>query len=45
MVSEKRKGETACVGLFIGAGSRHEKAENNGVAHFLEHMYFKVIKK
>ena len=31
------------VGLWIDAGSRYENAENNGVAHFLEHMAFKVI--
>lgn len=39
--TEKRKGETASVGVFIKAGSRNETKENNGVAHFLEHMYFK----
>jgi hypothetical protein len=43
IITEKRQGETACVGVFIGAGSRHETKENNGVAHFLEHMYFKVL--
>jgi len=41
VVTERRQGETAAVGVFIGAGSRHETKENNGVAHFLEHMYFK----
>ena len=30
------------VGLWIDAGSRYETEENNGVAHFLEHMIFKV---
>lgn len=34
---------TATVGLWIDAGSRYETEENNGVAHFLEHMAFKVI--
>ena len=29
------------VGLWIDAGSRFETEENNGVAHFLEHMAFK----
>ena len=29
------------VGLWIGAGSMHETAEENGCAHFLEHMLFK----
>ena len=33
--------QTASVGVWIGAGSRHEPAEINGVAHLLEHMAFK----
>ena len=33
--------ETAAVGVWIAAGSRHERAEVNGVAHMLEHMAFK----
>ncbi|MGL4415401.1 M16 family metallopeptidase [Roseinatronobacter monicus] len=33
--------ESAAVGLWIEAGARHELAEQNGVAHFLEHMAFK----
>uniref|UniRef100_A0A7S1KL16 Mitochondrial-processing peptidase subunit beta n=1 Tax=Percolomonas cosmopolitus TaxID=63605 RepID=A0A7S1KL16_9EUKA len=41
VVSEERRGETASVGVFIKAGSRNESKANNGVAHFLEHMYFK----
>ncbi|OGK37325.1 hypothetical protein A3F03_04390 [Candidatus Roizmanbacteria bacterium RIFCSPHIGHO2_12_FULL_41_11] len=31
--------------LLIGAGSRYENANNNGIAHFLEHMAFKGSKK
>lgn len=38
-------GETATVGVFIDAGSRYETAENNGTAHFLEHMTFKGTSK
>ena len=30
------------VGLWINAGSRFESDATNGVAHFLEHMIFKV---
>lgn len=37
--------ETVSLGIWVGAGSRHETAENNGVAHFLEHMAFKGTKK
>lgn len=31
------------VGVWIDAGSRFENDKNNGVAHFLEHMAFKVM--
>jgi secreted Zn-dependent insulinase-like peptidase len=34
---------TATVGMWIDAGSRFENEKNNGVAHFLEHMAFKVF--
>jgi predicted Zn-dependent peptidase len=33
--------ETVSVGAYIGAGTRHEAPEVNGVSHFLEHMAFK----
>src|SRR6056297_4259032 len=33
--------ESAAVGLWVTAGGRHERAEQNGIAHFLEHMAFK----
>ena len=33
--------ESAYVGLWVGAGGRHETAQQNGIAHFLEHMAFK----
>ena len=32
---------SAALGFFVGAGSRHERAEENGAAHFIEHMSFK----
>lgn len=32
---------SAALGFFIGAGSRHERADENGAAHFIEHMSFK----
>ncbi|MCS7093189.1 MAG: insulinase family protein [Patescibacteria group bacterium] len=31
--------------LLVGAGSRYEKKENNGIAHFFEHMVFKGSKR
>ena len=36
--------ETISMGVWIGAGSRYETLENNGIAHFLEHMAFKGTK-
>ena len=33
---------SATVGVWIDTGSRNETEKNNGVAHFLEHMAFKV---
>lgn len=33
--------ESASIGVWIEAGTRHERAEQNGIAHFLEHMAFK----
>lgn len=32
---------TASIGVWIGTGARSEHPEENGVAHFLEHMAFK----
>ncbi|MFH1838096.1 MAG: pitrilysin family protein [Candidatus Kuenenbacteria bacterium] len=31
--------------ILIGAGSRYENEKNNGISHFLEHMFFKGTKK
>ncbi|SLN50405.1 M16 family metallopeptidase [Roseisalinus antarcticus] len=33
--------KSASIGIWITAGGRHEWAEQNGIAHFLEHMAFK----
>jgi predicted Zn-dependent peptidase len=42
IVTEPMPGlESAAIGLWIAAGGRHEQAEQNGIAHFLEHMAFK----
>jgi len=45
VASEATGGETATVGVWIDTGSRYESDENNGVAHFLEHMAFKGTAK
>jgi len=36
---------TSTVGVYIDTGSRYETEENNGVAHFLEHLAFKGTNK
>ncbi|MFZ8941114.1 MAG: M16 family metallopeptidase [Gemmobacter sp.] len=33
--------QSATVGVWVGAGARHETAGQTGIAHFLEHMAFK----
>jgi predicted Zn-dependent peptidase len=33
--------DTVSLGIWVDVGTRHEPAEINGVAHFLEHMAFK----
>lgn len=35
-------GVTCTLGVYVDAGSGFEDDSNNGVAHFLEHMAFKV---
>nr|CAD7264206.1 unnamed protein product [Timema shepardi] len=45
VASEDSGAATATVGLWIDAGSRYENDDNNGVAHFLEHMAFKGTSK
>lgn len=37
--------QSATVGIWIEAGARHEAEDQNGVAHFLEHMAFKGTAK
>ncbi|NHF74138.1 insulinase family protein [Paracoccus sp. 12-3] len=32
---------SATIGVWVNAGGRDERAEQNGIAHFLEHMAFK----
>ncbi|WP_299369297.1 pitrilysin family protein [uncultured Tateyamaria sp.] len=42
IVTENMPGlASASIGIWVGAGARHEMADQNGIAHFLEHMAFK----
>ena len=37
--------ETVALGVWIGAGARHETAAQNGISHLLEHMAFKGTRR
>jgi predicted Zn-dependent peptidase len=37
--------DTVSLGIWVDVGTRHEPAEVNGVAHFLEHMAFKGTRR
>ncbi len=46
IVTEHMPGlKSASTGIWVLAGGRHERAEQNGIAHFLEHMAFKGTKR
>lgn len=45
IVTERMEGlKSASLGIWVKAGGRHERVEQNGIAHFLEHMAFKGTK-
>jgi len=45
IVTENMPGlKSASIGIWVGAGGRNERPEQNGIAHFLEHMAFKGTK-
>ncbi len=45
LTAPTRNTKTATVLLLVGAGSKYENRGNNGISHFLEHMFFKGTKK
>ncbi|WP_458789902.1 M16 family metallopeptidase [Yoonia sp. MH D7] len=45
IVTENMPGlKSASIGVWVDVGGRHERLEQNGIAHFLEHMAFKGTK-
>jgi len=36
---------TVSIGIWVANGTRHESAELNGIAHFIEHLLFKGTKR
>ena len=46
IVTESMPGlKSASIGIWVGAGGRHETPAQNGIAHFMEHMAFKGTKR
>lgn len=46
VVTEHMPGlQSASVGVWVNVGGRHERIEQNGIAHFLEHMAFKGTRR
>lgn len=44
MLVDTKSFPTLTMLLLVGAGSRYENEKNNGIAHFLEHMFYKGSK-
>ncbi len=45
LLHRQKKGEIAHLVLVVGTGSRDEREEQNGMAHFIEHTVFKGTQK
>lgn len=41
LVAPSNAADLVTMDIWVGAGTRRETAENNGVAHFMEHLIFK----
>lgn len=45
VIHRHRAGELSHLALMVNAGMRDEKADENGLAHFIEHLVFKGTKR
>lgn len=46
VISERLpQASSVSIGIWVANGSRHERRESNGVAHFIEHLLFKGTKR
>jgi predicted Zn-dependent peptidase len=46
IITEQMPGlKSTSIGIWVLAGGRHERIEQNGIAHFLEHMAFKGTRR
>jgi len=45
VVEQLRNMRSVSIGIWVKVGSRNENPDENGISHFLEHMFFKGTKK
>lgn len=45
LMETSRDVRAVCIGIWVKTGSRYETQEENGISHFLEHMFFKGTEK
>ena len=45
LVHRPNQSEVAHFGLIVHTGTRDEKSDEHGLAHFMEHMFFKGTRK
>lgn len=45
LCEEIKSVQSVAIGIWVAAGSRYEKEEEQGISHFLEHMFFKGTHK
>jgi predicted Zn-dependent peptidase len=45
VMEQVRSSRAFIIGIWVKIGSRHETLEQNGISHFLEHMFFKGTDK
>jgi predicted Zn-dependent peptidase len=45
VMEQVKSSRSFIIGIWVKVGSRHEAPEQNGISHFLEHMFFKGTKK
>ena len=45
VIHRHRAGELSHLALMVNAGMRDEKEDENGLAHFIEHLVFKGTKQ
>lgn len=45
VMASMKEFRSVSIGIWVRAGSRYEKPEENGISHFLEHIFFKGTEK